>query len=481
MINNERVAMKGYRTPRSLQLSILLVLLLIHSALGAAQGGMQGPLTVHSTNTRYFADGSGKAVYLTGTHTWNNLQHNGVYPGVDFRDYLDLLEAHHHNFIRLWTWEQGGWDPWAAEHVAVGPVPYARPGPGNALDGKPRYDITQFNEAYFKRLRSHVAAAQTRGIYVSIMLFQGWSVAKKGQVGNPWQGHPFNKANNINGINGDLNGDGQGSEIHTLQAPAEITELQQAYVRRVIDTVNDFNNVLYEIGNEMHVGSVQWQYRMIEFIRAYERGKPKQHPIGMTGAPIANAALFDSPADWISPTGKDGYSTNPPAADGRKVIIADVDHIWPKQYRQWVWKSLTRGLNTAFMDLYGATKIGDKDITSLRFVGDWVNQHETVRRNMGYTWKFAERMHLASCRPQSHLASTGYCLADPGHEYLVYLPEGGKVKVNLSDGKGSLHVEWFDPNSGETVIASAVRGGVHRDFTAPFPGDAVLYIHSIKE
>jgi hypothetical protein len=445
-----------------------------------APAGMHGPLRRHAGNPRYFANGLGQVVYLTGTHTWNNLQYNGVYPRVDFDKYLDLLEAHHHNFIRMWAWEQGGWDPWAAGHVVVEPVPYARTGPGKALDGKPRYDVTQFNEAYFRRLRAHVTAAQARCIYVSVMLFQGWSVAKKGQVGNPWQGHPFNQANNINGINGDLNSDGQGPEIHTLQVPKAIAELQKAYVRQVIDTVNDLDNVLYEIGNEMQVGSIEWQYRMIEFIREYEKGKPKQHPIGMTGAPIANAALFDSPADWISPTGRDGYKSDPPPADGRKVIIADVDHIWPKQYRQWVWKSFTRGLNTAFMDLYGATKIGDKDIKSLRFVGDWINQHNTVRRNMGYTRRFAERMHLTNCRPENQLASSGFCLADPGREYLVYLPEGGKVRMDLTAAKGTLHVEWFDPNSGETRQGDAVRGGKHSNFTVPFRGDAVLYIHPIR-
>ncbi|MBE3096949.1 MAG: hypothetical protein IMZ44_07435 [Planctomycetes bacterium] len=41
--------------------------------------------------------------------------------------------------------------------------------------------------------------------------------------------------------------------------------------------------------------------------------------------------------------GKDGYSTDPPAADGRKVIIADVDHVWPRQFRQWVWKNSRAG------------------------------------------------------------------------------------------------------------------------------------------
>ncbi len=469
--------MTGCRIARILLSSMLFMLPSAQHVLGDEESEIRGTLTVHPANPRYFADGSGKAVYLTGSHTWNNLQQNGVYPRVEFDEYLDFLVKHHHNFIRMWAWEQGGWDPWAAGHVVVGPVPYARTGPENALDNKPRYDVTKFNDAYFERLRSYVAAAQARGIYVSVMLFQGWSVEKKGQVGNPWQGHPFNKANNVNGINGDLNGDGQGPEIHTLQVPKEITEFQKAYVRRVIDTVNDLDNVLYEIGNEMHRGSVQWQYRMIEFIRDYERGKPKQHPIGMTGAPIANAALFDSPADWISPTGRDGYNTNPPAADGRKVIIADVDHIWPKQYRQWVWKSFTRGLNAAFMDLYGATKIGDKEIKSLRFVGNWISQHDTVRRNMGYTSEFADRIDLSSMTPRGELSSTGYCLAAPGKEYLVYQPASGAFYVRIESPSGAAFVtQWFDPETGETSTGKRTTKTGKIAFEPPLAGDTVLHL-----
>ncbi len=36
-----------------------------------------GPLRVSSANPRYFADGTGKVVYLTGSHTWANFQDNG--------------------------------------------------------------------------------------------------------------------------------------------------------------------------------------------------------------------------------------------------------------------------------------------------------------------------------------------------------------------------------------------------------------------
>ncbi len=124
-----------------------------------ARSPAAGPLQIHPQNPRYFTDGTGRAIYLTGAHTWNNLQNNGVYPPVDYAEYLDFLQRYNHNFIRMWAWEQGGWDPWAAGHVVVEPAPFARTGPGKALDGQPKYDVTKFNEDYFQRLRSHVAQA----------------------------------------------------------------------------------------------------------------------------------------------------------------------------------------------------------------------------------------------------------------------------------------------------------------------------------
>ena len=99
---------------------------------------------------------------------------------------------------------------------------------------------------------------------------------------------------------------------------------------KVTDTVNDFDNVLYEISNEDHPPPTEWQYHIIRFIKEYEKTKPEQHPVGMTfqhrGG--SNQTLSDSPADWISPNREGRYRDNPPAADGRKVIVTDTDHLW---------------------------------------------------------------------------------------------------------------------------------------------------------
>jgi hypothetical protein len=78
--------------------------------------------------------------------------------------------------------------------------------------------------------------------------------------------------------------------------------------------------------------------------------------------------------------------------------------------------------------------------------------------------------------PRNDLSSTTYCLADPGKEYLVYLPEGGKASVDLSAASGSISVEWFNPRSRETARGEGASGGAERTFQAPFGGDAVLYL-----
>lgn len=461
-----------------------------------------GPLRILPTNPRYFTDGSGRAVYLTGSHHWWNLQDAGTSsapPVFDFPAYLNFLEHYNHNFIRLWAHEQARWNPSTTGEFYVEMSPFRRSSLELALDGKPKFDVDNFNQAYFDRLRARVVAAGARGIYVSIMLFNGWSVEpfeETNFLGNPWPGHPFHRQNNINGIDGDINNDNQGQEIHTMSTDPRLLAVrtrQEAYIRQIIDTVNDLDNVLYEIGNEILEASTEWQYHMIRYIKEYEVGKPKQHPVGMTyqgtqgGIPPNNATLFTSPADWISPGPIESvgaaysrqYQKNPPAADGRKVILTDTDHLWGiGGEKTWVWKSFTRGLNPIYMDPYGG-QYGGSTLS---------HADESARRAMGDTLMYATRINLAASVPMPELSSTGYCLAHPGREYLIYVPPRGQalgslsaesnepVRVDLSASSDAFRIEWFHPETGKAIAGGIVKGGGQRTLIPPFDGDAVLYL-----
>ena len=279
------------------------------------------------------------------------------------------------------------------------------------------------------------------------------------------------------------------ARVETLQEP-KITALQEQCVRKVVDTLSDFDNVLWEISNESDRESKEWQYQMIRLIKTYKAGKKKQHPVGMTVAYPENEEnnrdLFESPADWISPAQDrfDPYREAPPVANGSKVIILDTDHLWGVGGdRDWVWKSFTRGHNPIFMDPFEDQK--------------W----QSAQLAMGHTLAYAERINLEAMTPHNELTSSGYCLADPGKEYLVYLPfeahslESARffhrfkqqisnirwnfrrtVTVDLTAASGRFLPEWVNPSNGERMKGKEIEGGGRVQLTAPFKGDAVLHL-----
>lgn len=457
----------------------------------ALSGTPSGPLFVNPDNPRYFTDGTlangkYKSVFLTGSHTWCNFidcdDTNTVSATFNYTAYLDFLQSKNHNFFRLWRAEnaRGGE---AGDNFWFDPMPYQRSTTCCAFDGKNKFNLNQFNQAYFDRMRQRIIQAGNRGIYVSIMLFDGWSVESKQSGHQPWKGHPYKLSNNINNINGDVNNDGQGGETHTL-ASSQVTALQESYVAKVIETIHDLDNVLFEVSNESSGSSTAWQYEIINYIKTYEQSHGyKKHPVGMTWQYPngSNTDLTNSPADWIS-LGTNGVDLNtyvPPVATGNKVIISDTDHLCGIcGIRQWVWKSFTRGENPIFMDIYDNATSGRG--------APFTNTNEvTIRNNLGYVHAYASRMELTAMTPTSDtsLCSTGYCLRKPttnGAEYLVYRPAtSGGITVNLSAVAPTkqLKVEWFNPNTGVTVSGGTVSGGGASLFTPPFSGDAVLYIY----
>jgi hypothetical protein len=421
-----------------------------------------GPLKVSATNPRYFtvASDGRKAVYLTGSHIWNNL-HDGMGPAaacaetrerLDYAQYLDFLKEHGHNFIRLWRWEQfksraAGGD----FHLCMTPQPWARTGPGAAKDGKPKFNLDQFDEAFLDRLRARVVEAGKRGIYVAVMFFDGWALHLS-PAPDHVEGHPFHAANNVNGV-----GIASIVDYQVLPLDPRVQQLQEAYIHKVVDTLHDLPNLLWEVANESSGGgtvdpgfaealgqpgtpewgdSTAWQYWVIECARRHEEQMGyARHPIGMTMQfPVpeqtkVNDRLFDSRAEWISPGYDDEifaggghpmapgspqsrWLEDPPAADGRKVVISDTDHYAPGRGDPlWAWKSFLRGHHPILMDfgLIGGVHPPDPSAGGPMSYAAF----EPARYAMGDTLRFAERMNLLAMEPRDDLSSTRYASPTP--------------------------------------------------------------------
>ncbi len=449
------------------------------SALGISN--KRGPLRLSSENNRYLTDNSGKAIYLVGFHTWYSAQDGGGTdppPSLDWNAYLTALTTTYGcNFTKLWAMETArGWSD-AADQWFL-PTRYTRTGPGNDNDGKLKFDLSQVNQDYLDRLKQRAVDCAKQGIYVCVQLFQGWQIEQnKGGTGDPTSYHPYLLPNNINSADGDSNNDGSLIETHfPVIRGNNVLAYQEALVEVIIDTLNDLDNVIWEISNEdtddANDYNTDWQKYIISHIRTYESTKPKQHLIGMTKQyPSGEDATLDSSgADWVSyDTGKANavHAANDPTS------MYDTDHtVGLTSDYKWIWSSLCQGHGGAwYMDEWDGALYG----TDRRGTAAYI----LIRNNLGYALALTNLLrNLLKMTPQAALSTTGYCLARDHAtqaEYIVFQSGTGNFNLNLTNATGTLNIRWLRCSNGSTSTGT-VSGGAIRTLTPPWTGEVVGYV-----
>jgi hypothetical protein len=117
-------------------------------------------------------------------------------------------------------------------------------------------------------LKDFIAQAAKRGVVVEICLFNG-------QYSDTWPLSPLYHENNIQGVGRDGYKDAQ-----TLKEPA-LVEREAAYVRKIVQQVNGFDNVILEVCDEPSLFTPiaeagPWVAHMLEITRNAETNLPKK-------------------------------------------------------------------------------------------------------------------------------------------------------------------------------------------------------------
>jgi len=254
--------------------------------------------------------------------------------------------------------------------------------------------------------------------------------------------------------------------------------LQKEYVKKVIDTVNHLDNVFYEIANELE--APKWQYKMIEFIKEYEKTKLKQHLVlksagGRTSRgswkQMGKDIVVNSSADCFAVAGswQSGRyrRKDPPVNNSGKPGIVDMDHVAPGSHDvEFIWSAFTRGYH---FNLY------DKPFESPQAEGpEW----EYMRNNIKKTVEYARKLDLANVSPMENLASTGFCLAKPGYQYVVYEPEDTIFTVTGLRGDTVYYYEWYNTKQSKVVSSGHLRPSDQKETFAPPNKGFALFLTS---
>ena len=204
-------------------------------------------------------------------------EHYGAVLNLDFDyiKYLDELQVCGLNHTRLWTGTYhevpGAFNivdntlaPKAARFIG----PWMRSGTPGEADGENKFDLMQFNPAYFDRLSDFLAQAAKRGIIVEVNLFC------PNYDDSLWNISPMNAGNNVNGI-----GKCGREDVYTLKH-SDLLDVQQAVTRKIARSLRGFDNIYFEVCNEPYFGGVtrEWQDKIVDTIVDAEKDLPAKAP-----------------------------------------------------------------------------------------------------------------------------------------------------------------------------------------------------------
>jgi hypothetical protein len=427
----------------------------------------------------------------------------------DYVPYLDKLKAHGLNYTRIYP---GAMFESTGKFISGNPlgvkprdliVPWARSNQPGYVNGGNKFDLDQWNPAYFTRLKDFIAKAAERRIVVEICFFNS-------QYSDSWPISPLYYENNIQGV-----GTCEWRDVQSLNC-GPLTDRQADYVRKIILEVNSFDNVILEVCDEAaSVGSGvnragPWVSRLIGVAHDAELNLPNKHLIAQeVEGPFGGPMDFSADPRVSIITAQYLYGREPDENGGEMGGLKALDHkydldkplelnetdwypIWYKgdqisDIRVESWEFIVGG-GAGFNNLNGLytpanpdgkSPENDKILCSMQNLKEFIESFDFVRMRPDKNFvvggmpasnfyyraiseagkQYALYIHHSSDRILKSRESTGSYVVDPGNyreDLVVSLPAG------------HYKAEWVDPARGATISSQTFQHkGGNRTLTTP--------------
>jgi hypothetical protein len=449
----------------------------------AISGGAaaEKPLALHPDNPHYFLFRGKPTVIVTSA------EHYGAVLNLDFdyQKYLDELAAHKLNNTRTFS---GAYvedsKSFGIARNTLAPAtgrficPWARSDtPGYAAGGN-KFDLSRWDEAYFRRLRDFLAQASKRGVIVEMNLFCPFYDESQ------WKISPMNSANNTNGV-----GKVQRNDVYTLDKNGGLMAVQEAMVKKIVSELNEFDNLYYEVCNEPYFGGVtmDWQHRIVDTIVAAEKPLPHKHLVSMNIAngskkverPHPAVSVFNfhyaSPPDTVALN----YGLNKVIGDNETGFKGTAD----THYRMEAWEFILAG-GGLYNNLDYSFAVGHEDGTFEYPPKQPGGGNRGFRHQMRLLSEFIHGFDFVRMKPDKSViagplpkGARALALVESGRQYAIYVFGGESVELKLKLPTGRYAVAWLDPVSGKTEKSMLDHSGGEAQLKSPrYKPDVVLSV-----
>ena len=443
-----------------------------------------GPIRQHPENPHYFLYRGKPLILITSG------EHYGALLNLDFdyKKYLKTLSADGMNYTRIFT---GTYFELPAEsfnikHNTLAPEKGSRITPWalviEDLSGNLKYDLSSWNDAYFKRLKELMNLAASYDIIVEVTLFT--SIYRD----EHWEVSPQNPKNNVN-IDHEINR----LDAQTLNN-GTLLRYQEGLVRKMVQELNGFDNFFFEIQNEPWAdhpvpvlnienkedlvpgdwrlkadfadeSSLAWQRKIASIIIDEESKLGRKHLIAQNftnfKAPIpevdSNVSIMNFHYNWPE-TVEWNYGYNKVIAFDESGFAGSGD----KVYRRQAWRFILSG-GGLFNNLDYSFFTGYED-------GTLVNEapgggSATLRKQLKILSDFIHGFNVIALKPDysSVLHAPGiisYVLSDPGREYAIFLHSvTGNSTITMKIPSGNYTIQQMNTVNGEMLKEERLQAG----------------------
>lgn len=449
------------------------------------RGPLTQPLQIHPTDRKRLVTG-GKLFYPLGIYGYSfNMADNDadsastedalkIFLLNQQKQQIDLHAANGLNYYRMWlNWgtveyrDNQARESWDRNVL----TPYPRSGGGTAADGKPKLNLSQFNPKYFDLLREVVDYANTKGVVLQMIMLDCWHSGQYGEQFGFYAREFYNGANNSSGVN-------VTTRSQWFVTSGQVWDLHQNFLKKVIDTVGDRPNIVYETCNENTYSDRSFDRAIAETIDSYEasKGFAKHLIVGPSAANSPKINIFEhmQTPGHKAPATKDSesiFAFRNRLLDSQwqqRPTISDNDCCGgqPSAHfmRKKTWMALTAGAHVQFFNEDfpdAAVRTNANSTSSINYMGHVLN------------FLYSNKVKLDGMLPAPNdgtvvTRDVAFAIYKPD-EYIVYAPNGGTFQV--AGLPANLTAIWYDPRTGNSKLA-----GNGPSFTTPDAQDWVLFI-----
>jgi hypothetical protein len=340
------------------------------------------------------------------------------------------------------------------------------------------WDLTAWDDAYWKRLKDFVQRASDRAILVEYVLFCFWY--------NPalWQASPMHPASNLQGV-----GPTEKEQVFTVTDNA-LLPFQEAFVRKAADELRGFDNVYFEICNEPYTYDNHGMYD--DWHRHMARVIQKADPDRLIAVNYQNRTIrIENPDPNVAianfhyavpEAAKDNYHLN--------IVLSDDETGFAGQsaqpYRREAWRFLLSG-GAMFSHLDYSFTVAHPDGTAAVTGTTPGYGGKDLRAQLGYLRRFLTEIEVWRLKPMNEVFTNDAAgkvqgqtevMGDHGRLCALYLAggtPGAKHALDLPSGDWSLR--WLDPVACKDIKTESVsHSSGHLSLATPEHGGEVALL-----